>query len=261
MELFESASDGPPVLFLHGALVDRTLWDPVIAQLPDHRCIAPTLPLGSHREPVADRSALTPFGVVDLVAGLIAELDLTDLTIVASDTGGALLQLLLVRRPEVPVSRVIFTPCDALEVFPPAIFKPLFLAGRSPLALAAFLSPLRIPGAWRLPIGFGWLTKRATDEQVSGWAEAPLGDFEIVRDAAHFLRHADRSLLLDAAPRLRGFEGEAIFCWPSADRCFKVELGRRLAAQFRDARFVEIEDSYSFVSIDRPDALAALIRT
>ena len=40
---------------------------------------------------------------------------------------------------------------------------------------------------------------------------------------------------------------------------FKVELGRRLAAQFRDARFVEIEDSYSFVSIDRPDALAELI--
>jgi pimeloyl-ACP methyl ester carboxylesterase len=45
MELFVSASDGPPVLFLHGALVDRTLWDPVIALLPDRRCLAPTLPL------------------------------------------------------------------------------------------------------------------------------------------------------------------------------------------------------------------------
>jgi pimeloyl-ACP methyl ester carboxylesterase len=261
MELFVSASDGPPILFLHGALADRTLWDPVIALLPDRRCFAPTLPLGSHRAPVPDRSALTPFGVVDQIAELIAEQGLSDLTVVASDTGGALLQLLLVRRPDVAISRVIFTPCDALEVFPPAIFKPLFWAGRSPLALAAFLSPLRVPGAWRLPIGFGWLTKRATDELVSGWAAPALGNFEIVRDAAHFLRACDPSLLLDAAPRLREFEGEALFCWPSDDRCFKVELGRRLAAQFSRARFVEIEDSYSFVSIDRPDALATLIRS
>ena len=42
-----------------------------------------------------------------------------------------------------------------------------------------------------------------------------------------------------------------MIAWPPEDRCFPVELGRRLAAQFRDARFVEIEDSYSFVP-DRP---------
>src|SRR3954454_5030161 len=162
MELNVTAGDGPPVLFLHGALVDRTLWDPVIALLPDRRCIAPTLPLGSHRDPVADRASLTPFGVVDMIADLIAEQELTDLTVVASDTGGALLQLLLPRRPD-GISGVVFTPCDALEVFPPALFKPLFAAGRSPYALAAFISPLRVPGAWRLPIGFGWLTKRATN--------------------------------------------------------------------------------------------------
>ena len=258
MELFDSGGDGPPVLFLHGALVDRTLWDPVIALLGDRRCLAPTLPLGSHRTPVPDRSALTPTGVADTIADLIAELGLTDLTVVASDTGGALLQLLLARRPE-GIARVVFTPCDALEVFPPALFKPLFLAGRSPYALAAFLSPLRVPGAWRLPIGFGWLTKRATDELVAGWAAPALGNFEIVRDGAHFLRHVEAGLLLDAAPKLAAFEGEAVFCWPTRDRAFKVELGRRLAAQFRNPRFVEIDDSYSFVSIDRPDALAALI--
>src|SRR3954451_14516833 len=146
MELFDSGGDGPPVLFLHGALVDRTLWDPVIALLPERRCLAPTLPLGSHRAPVADRSRLTPLGVVDLIADLIAEQGLTGLTVVASDTGGALLQLLLTRRPE-GTARVVSPPGDALGVFPRAIFKPLFAAARSPLALAAFISPLRIPGA------------------------------------------------------------------------------------------------------------------
>jgi pimeloyl-ACP methyl ester carboxylesterase len=258
MDLFETGAEGPPVLFLHGALVDQTVWDPVIARLGDRRCLAPTLPLGSHRTPVADRAALSPIGVADAIGELIASEGLTDLTVVAGDTGGAILQLLLTRRPE-GIARVIFTPSDALEVFPPALFKPMFTLGRSPYALAAFLSPLRIPGAWRLPIGFGWLTKRASDETVAGWAAPALGDFEIVRDAAQFLRGVDPGLLLDAAPKLAAFEGEAIFCWPSGDRCFPVELGRRLAAQFRTPRFVEVEDSYSFVSIDRPDALAALI--
>src|SRR3954452_18762782 len=216
MELFASAGLGPPVLFLHGALVDRTLWDPVIALLPGRRCLAPTLPLGAHRIPVVDRSALTPVGVADQIADLIAEQELTDLTVVASDTGGALLQLVLTRRPE-GIARVVFTPCDALDVFPPALFQPLFAAGRFPPALAAFLAPLRIPGAWRLPIGFGWLTKRATDAMVAGWAAPALGDYDIVRDAAHFLRACDPSLLLDAAPGLAAFEGEAVFCWPSDD--------------------------------------------
>jgi pimeloyl-ACP methyl ester carboxylesterase len=259
MELFDSGGDGPPVLFLHGALVDRTLWDPVIALLGDRRCLAPTLPLGSHTQPVANRAALSPLSVADMIGDLIESERLTDLTVVANDTGGALLQLLLARRPE-GIARVVFTPCDALEVFPPALFKPLFTLGRSPLGLAAFLAPLRIPGAWRLPIGFGWLTKRASDATVAGWAAPALNDFEIVKDASQFLRGCDPALLLDAAPRLRHFDGEAIFCWPSADRCFPVELGRRLAAQFRHPRFVEIDDSYSFVPIDRPDALAPLVK-
>src|ERR1043165_1520625 len=128
MELFDSGGDGRPVLFLHGALVDRTLWDPEIDRLGDRRCLAPTLPLGSHREPVADRAALSPVSVADMIADLIAAEGLTDVTVVASDTGGAVTQLLLTRRPE-GIARVLFTPCDALEVFPPAFFKPLFTLG------------------------------------------------------------------------------------------------------------------------------------
>jgi pimeloyl-ACP methyl ester carboxylesterase len=258
MELRDTGGDGPPVLFLHGAFVDGSLWDPVVSLLPDRRCLVPTLPLGSHTAPVADRSLLTPSGVVDLIADEIARLGLTDLTVVGNDTGGALLQLLLTRRPE-GISRVVFTPCDAFEVFPPAIFKPLFMAGRSPYVLAAAIAPLRFAPALRLPIAFGWLTKRASNDTLARWAAPPLGSFEIVRDAAHFFRACSPSELLDAAPKLRSFEGEVIVAWPPEDRCFKVDLGRRLAAQFRSARFVAIEDSYSFVPIDRPDALAPLI--
>ena len=50
MQLRDTGGDGPPVLFLHGAFVDGSLWDPVVDLLPGRRCLVPTLPLGSHTE-------------------------------------------------------------------------------------------------------------------------------------------------------------------------------------------------------------------
>jgi pimeloyl-ACP methyl ester carboxylesterase len=249
---------GPPVVFLHGLLVDGSLWDPVVELLPGRRCVVPTLPLGSHTVPVADRSVLTPVGVADLVADELERLDLHDVTLVANDTGGAIAQLLLTRRPE-RVAKLVLTPCDALEVFPPAIFKPLFAFARYPALFAAAMAPTRFPPARRLPIAYGWLAKRASQETLGRWVAPALTSHEIRRDIAHFARHVDPGLLLDAAPKLRGFDGEVVIAWPPEDRCFPVALGRRLAAQFKSARFIEIADSYSFVPIDRPDALAPLI--
>src|SRR3712207_6494238 len=100
MQLRDTGGDGPPVVMLHGALVDGSLWDAVVDRLPDRRCIVPTLPLGSHTEPVADRSRLTPAGVADMVADELERLDLRDVALVGNDTGGAIAQLLVTRRPE-----------------------------------------------------------------------------------------------------------------------------------------------------------------
>ncbi len=50
-----------------------------------------------------------------------------------------------------------------------------------------------------------------------------------------------------------------MIAWPPEDKCFPISLGRRLAAQFKSATFVEVADSYSFVPVDQPAVLAALI--
>src|SRR3954453_8351254 len=258
MELRDTGGSGAPVVFLHGLFVDGSLWDAVVERLPDRRCIVLELPLGSHTVPAPDRSRLTPVGLADMIAEEIERLDLRDVTLVGSDTGGGLAQLVITRHPE-RIAKLVLVPSDALEASPPACFKPLFWLGPFPPLLNAFLQPLRFTPAKRLPIAFGWLTKRAPRETLARWGTPALRDMEILRDAAHFARHADPGVLLDAAPRLRDFEGEVVIAWPPEDRCFPISLGRRLAAQFLDARFVEIEDSYSFVPVDRPDALAPLI--
>jgi pimeloyl-ACP methyl ester carboxylesterase len=258
MERHDTGGSGAPVVFLHGLFVDGSLWEAVVERLPDRRCIVLELPLGAHTVPAPDRSRLTPVGLADMIAEEIERLDLHDVTLVGNDTGGGLAQLVVTRHPE-RIAKLVLTPCDALEVFPPALFKPLFWAGRFPPLLAAALQPLRFPPARRLPIAFGWLTKRASDELLARWTEGALRGGETLRDAAHFAAHADHRLLLDAAPKLRAFEGEVVIAWPPEDRAFAIALGRRLAAQFRAATFVEVEDSYSFVPVDRPDVLAPLI--
>src|SRR2546430_17018159 len=96
----DSEGSGPVVLFVHGLLVDGTLWRKVVTRLDGLRCVVPTLPLGSHRVPARDRSALTPIGVADLIAEFMDRLELSDVTIVANDTGGAITQPPLTPRPQ-----------------------------------------------------------------------------------------------------------------------------------------------------------------
>src|SRR5258705_12679350 len=58
-------SAAPPVLFVHGILVDSRLWDRVAEGLARQgfRCYLPNWPLGSHTIPVNDAGALSPSGV------------------------------------------------------------------------------------------------------------------------------------------------------------------------------------------------------
>jgi pimeloyl-ACP methyl ester carboxylesterase len=247
-----------PIVFLHGVMVDGSLWDDVVDRLPDRECVVLELPLGSHAAPVADRSRLTPHGVAELILDELAARDLRDVTLVGCDTGGMLAQL-VVARDASRISRLVLTPCDALEVFPPALFKPLFSLGRFPLLMRAFLQPLRVTAARRLPIAFGWLTKRVDAQRLARWGTPALRDPEILRDAAHFAAACDPAITLDVAPKLRSFDGPVTVLWPPEDPCFPFALGERLAALFDHAELIEVEDSYCFVPVDRPDVLAAVL--
>jgi pimeloyl-ACP methyl ester carboxylesterase len=47
IEYTDTGGDGAPLVLLHGMMMDASLWDGPIADLAaDHRCIAPTLPMG-----------------------------------------------------------------------------------------------------------------------------------------------------------------------------------------------------------------------
>src|SRR6266567_3551901 len=87
---------GPVIAFLHGLLMDASLWDAPIEDLrSNYRCIAPTLPMGAHRLAANSAADLSLRGIAGIVAEFLVRLELSDVTLVGNDTGGALVQVML----------------------------------------------------------------------------------------------------------------------------------------------------------------------
>ncbi len=250
---------GRPVVFVHGVLVDGRIWDGVAARLAAGggvRCVLPDLPLGSHTTPMAPDADLTPPTVAGLVADLLDALDLDDVTLVGSDSGGAISQMLVTTRPE-RVGRVVLLNCDAFEVFPPGIFKGMLLAPKIPGGVAALAAALRIGviqrGTFRL------LTERPMDRALlREWCAASKNP-AIRRDVGKLLAGASKDQTLDAGAKLGRFGGPALLVWGDADRFFTSSLAERLSAAFADARIERIAGGKTFVQLDRPEAVADAI--
>jgi pimeloyl-ACP methyl ester carboxylesterase len=251
---------GPPVVFVHGALVDGTLWRKVVPLLaPDFRCIAPDWPLGSHPRPMNADADLSPRGVAHLIADTLDALELDDVTLVGNDTGGALCQLLVTERPQ-RIGRLVLTNCDAFESFPPTLFKPLVWGAKVPPLLTAAVWPMRWRPLRRLPIAYGMLTTRSVPDEVSdGWVRPFLSQRGVRRDACKLLSAADPRDTLAAAEKLRDFDKPVLLAWGSADRAFKISLAHRLAERLPHARVEEIAGARTFVMEDEPERLASLI--
>ncbi len=251
---------GPPIVFVHGFLVNGTLWRKVVPHLEaDFRCIWPDWPLGSHGTPMERAADLSPRGIAHLVADALDALRLDDVTLVGNDSGGAVCQLLITERPE-RVGRLVLTSCDAFDNFPPKLFRPLLALARIPGALTAAVAPLRVRTLRRLPIAYGLVTKRPVEHAVTdGWLRPFFTQRGVRRDAARLLRGARRSDLLRAAERLRNFDRPALMAWAREDRLFPVEHAHRLAAILPQGRVEEIADSRTYLSEDQPERLADAI--
>ncbi len=254
-------SERPPVVFVHGFLVDSTLWDPVAAQLADHgvRSVLVDWPLGSHRTPMNAEADLSPIGVARMINEVLDALGLTDVTLVGNDTGGALCQLLLADDAS-RIGRLVLTNCDAFENFPPKAFVPLFHIAKHPLLTKAMLAPTRLRAIRHSPLAYGLLLRAPRDaEMTRRWIAPSLGDRAIRDDIARFARAFDGKALVAIAPALHEFAGPTRIVWGTSDRCFTLSSARRLADAFADARLIEVPEATTFVSIDAPDAVAAAI--
>jgi pimeloyl-ACP methyl ester carboxylesterase len=263
VQYVDTGGRGPVLVLLHGLLMDASLWDQAIPDLrADHRCVAPTLPLGAHRRAMHADADLSLPGIARLVAEFLGRLGLGDVTLVGSDTGGALAQLLMADGAD-QVGSAVLVSCDAFDNFPPGLTgRALVLSGRLPPQLFGLvMQQLRVRAVRRAPTAFGWLTRRG-DAATVRWIQPVLRQPEIRRDLVRTLRSvaANRNLLRQAADRLPAFDRPALVVWAVADRVMPPEHGSRLAGLLPQGRLIEIADSDTLVPLDQPARLAQAIR-
>jgi pimeloyl-ACP methyl ester carboxylesterase len=253
--------EGPPVVFAHGLLVNANLWRKVVPEVSRKaRCITLDLPLGSHELAMGESADLGAHGLATIIASALDRLELDDAILIGCDTGGALTQIVATTRPE-RLGGIVLCSCDAFEHFPPRLFAYLkaftvLPAGTIPVLFAS----LRLRAPRRMPIAFGWLTKRPIDREAEDSYVLPvLTDRGARADLRKALTAFDKRHTLEAAAKLPRFEEPALIAWSREDRVFPPADAHRLAECLPHSRLEWIDDSYTFSPEDQPGRVASLV--
>ena len=251
--------EGPPIVFVHGALVNANLWRKVVPRLNGFTRVTLDLPLGSHLEAMPKGADLRVPALANLIADAVESLELDSVTLVGSDTGGGLSQVVAVSRPE-RIGALVLTSCDAFENFPPRFFRIVLAPAAIPGAIPLAFGGLRLRALRRLPIAYGWLTNKPIDPEADDSYVLPvLTRGPIRRDLRRVLAGLDPKYTIDAALKLTKWDRPALIAWSANDRFFPPAHGERLAKLIPGARYELIENARTFSAEDQPERLAGLI--
>jgi pimeloyl-ACP methyl ester carboxylesterase len=258
--IYRDAGEGMPVVFVHGFLVNGRLWEGTASALSTQaRTIAPDWPMGSHRSALAPDADLSPPGVAEIIADFLAALDLRDVTIVGNDSGGAISQILVTQHPE-RIGRLVLTNCDSFEHFPPFPFTAMPPIARLPGGMTALSLPFRV-GPIRRAAYAPFAKRRIPDELTASWLAPSTSDPGVRRDLRKFTAGLHKRHTLEAAKQLASFEPPVLLAWAPEDRFFPLAHAERLAQAIPNASVETIADAKTFVPLDQPERLAALIGT
>jgi pimeloyl-ACP methyl ester carboxylesterase len=257
----DSGGDGRPIVFIGGLPHDESLWDGVIAELPNFRCLTPVLPLGAQRKALRRDADLSLVGLSRMITEFLERLDLEDAVICFNDWGGA--QTMVSHNGVGRVGGLVLVSCETADNYPPGVAGRIAaLSGWMPGGFGVMRFALASPTLRRLPFTYGRMSKRGVpDELMHRWLQ-PLRRPEIRRDTRKYVRdvrHGRREIQA-ATPKLRSFKGPVLVVWDEEGTMMPNSEGRRLADSFPNSTYVELPDCYTLIPIDQPEALAREIR-
>jgi pimeloyl-ACP methyl ester carboxylesterase len=253
----EGDPNGPPVVLLHGLLMNDAQWNLALPLLPSgYRYLLPVLPMGGHRIPMREDADLTLSRMVHIVADFLDALDLTDVTLIVSDWGGALFLTDIGRDKR--VGRLVICPSEAFDNFPPGFpGKVAWLASRTTGTAWLAMRQLKIGWLRRQWLMFGQMAKKPVPQEiVDEWMAAGLADRRIRRDLVKYCRTKfDGADLTRATNRLADFDGPALVLW-SRNPVMPADHGDRLAALLPNGQLRYVDDAYVLVMLDQPEQTA-----
>ena len=261
----EGDPNGPPVVLLHGLLMNDAQWNLALPLLPPgFRYLLPILPMGGHRIPMREDADLTcpgwsissrdPAGDGESWDFLDA-LDLADVTLVVTDWGGALFLTDVGRDKR--VARLVICPSEAFDNFPPGFpGKVAWLASRNTLTVSLAMRQLKIGWLRRQWLMFGQMAKKPVPQDiVDEWMAAGLADRRIRQDLVKYCRTKfDKADLIRATNRLADFDGDVLVLW-SRNPVMPDDHATRLA-ELTGGTLRYVDDANVLVMLDQPEQTA-----
>jgi pimeloyl-ACP methyl ester carboxylesterase len=258
----DSGGQGRAALFVHGVGSSSYLWRHVIDELGgERRCVAVDLPLHGQTPARADQDLSLP-GLARFLADFCAALDLTDLDVVANDTGGAITQVFAAGHPEL-LHTLTLTNCETQENFPPRALLPAIWAARM-----GVLAPLGrrlardIPRARKRMLDIGYQDPASLPDDVArAWIEPVLGTREAARNYQRLFRSLRGPDLRAAGPGLARLDVPTLIVWGNGDTIFGVKWAYWLRDAIPGAtEVVEVEGGRLFFPDERAAELTAALR-
>lgn len=253
---------GPVALFVHGVGMNAHLWRHVIAAFAaERRCVALDLPLHG-RSPVRDDQDFSLPALAVVIEHFCDALGLSEIDLVANDTGGAIAQVFAVRHPE-RLRTLTLTNCDTHTNLPPESFQPVVeLARRGELAPlgAQLLEDPDLARAGAFGAAFEH-PERISDEAIRAYLRPYCGTPEAARQFERLLVSLDAADLVAIEPELKQLKVPTLVVWGTDDAAFEL----RWAYWLRDTipgvvEVVEIDGGRLFFPEERPDELVPHLR-
>jgi pimeloyl-ACP methyl ester carboxylesterase len=261
------AGTGAPVVFVHGSGMSGATWAPVIAQLPDRRCIAVDLPGFGRSEPFDYSGRTLRQHAVAQLGSVLDALELDRAPLVGTSLGAMWALCLALDAPErVAAVVALGMPAVALPgIKADPFFTLMTVPGLGRLAARVIPAPGSVKQARRSLKGV--LGRPALDRtpdamieviaagmRVPGWRQAMWSHLNLALRAG---RARPGNALTEA--ELRSIAAPVVFIWGDRDVYGAPAIGRRAAAVMRDARVEEIAGNHA-PFLDDPERCADVIR-
>jgi haloalkane dehalogenase len=252
----DGVAGAPPVWFMHGEPTWSYLWRKVIPPVRDagFRCIAPDLAGFGHSDKPTDIGWYSYDRHTAVMAAVLEELDLHDVTMVVHDWGGPIGLRLAVEHPE-RVARIV--------ILDTGLFTGHQRMTEAWIAFRNFVEPTE-----DLPVGFlvRGACARGLDDEAFAAYEAPFPDAASKAGARAF------PLMIPRTPEEPGAEAgqqvldalkadtrPILMLWADSDPILPLSVGRKFAAAIGRPEPEVIENASHFLQEDAGEEIGRRI--
>jgi pimeloyl-ACP methyl ester carboxylesterase len=256
---YEERGKGSPLLLIHGFGASTYTWRHVAPKLAEtHRVIAVDLKgFGQSDKPFDSRYSV--FDQAELLAELIEEKDLRDLTLVGHSFGGGVALLLALeanQRLEGRISRLVLLDSIAYPQNIPVFFRLLDVPLVSQLGVR--MVPPTVQTRVALRIAY-FDDSKIDPEEVEAYA-APLKTAAGKHAMIHSARQIVPEDIAELSERYKTIELPTLILWCDHDRIVPLEVGLKLRRTLPNSSLRLVEDCGHMPQEEQPELTLQLLK-